>query len=62
MMGGKGVQLTKNEDDFEEEFILKCVSLPEGSWYGDYHILLNCMSTWELQASKAKSLEDQAKG
>ena len=36
----------------QEQFRVKVVQLKEGSWYGDYQILLNVKSTWQLEASK----------
>ena len=41
-------------DDAEEEYFrIKSVTLREGSWFGDYHILTNIKSNFELKASRA---------
>ena len=34
------------------------VKLREGSWYGDYQIMLNVKSTWELEATKEPKHND----
>ena len=30
----------------------KVVTLKEGSWFGDYQILLNVKSSWQMEASR----------
>ena len=53
-----------DSDDAEfEEFLIKVVTLHEGSWFGDYHILTGIRSDWELRVSKAaKSKKDVSAG
>jgi len=36
-----------------EEFKIKVVTLRPGAWFGDYQIMVNVKSSWELKASKA---------
>ena len=34
----------------EEMLRFKAVTIPKGSWYGDYQILLNITSNWDIEA------------
>ena len=44
-------QVAETEDEMEE-FKIKVVTLRPGAWFGDYQIMVNVKSSWELQASK----------
>ena len=40
-------------DESEEWYRIPAVTLRQGSWFGDYHILTSIKSNFELRASKA---------
>ena len=39
-------------DEEEEKFSIRVVKLREGAWYGDFQILTNTRSNWEIRALK----------
>ena len=43
-----------------DELRIPIVKLKEGSWFGDYQIMLNVRSTWDLQATKEPKDRGQA--
>ncbi len=50
-----------DKDDEPETFKIKCVTLPESSWFGDYQIMLSINSTWELTASQSSTVDTATK-